>query len=75
MSNAGWMFFWLIFFTCRAAGGGRLTTRHCAMGETARITNTNTNTNLSTIWGNRWDLGFFQVPSLLYTDRLNHVRT
>lgn len=48
-----------------------MTTRHCAVEETTNITNT----NLSTIWGNRWNLGFLRVPSLMYTDRLNHVRT
>lgn len=73
MAYASWMFFWLTFFTSRAADGGHLTTRHCAMGETANITNSNT--NLTTIWGNRWNLGFFPVPSLRYTDRLNHVST
>ncbi|TMS04116.1 hypothetical protein E3U43_001005 [Larimichthys crocea] len=38
------------------------------MGETV------TNTNLSTIWGNLWDLRFFQVPPLIYTDRLSHLK-
>lgn len=59
------MFFSLTFITSLAADGGHLTTRRCAVGET-------TNTNLTTIWGNLW---FFQVPFLIYTDRLNHVRT
>lgn len=63
--------FGLPFFTSRAAGGGHLTTRHCALGERTNIINT----YLSSMWGNRWNLGFFQVPSLTYTDRLDYVRT
>lgn len=46
-----------LLFTSLAAGGEHLTTRPCAMAET-------TNTNLTTIWRNRWRLGFFKVPSL-----------
>lgn len=60
-----------LLFSNRAADGGHLTTRHCALGGTAKITNIKT--DLTTLWENHWN--FFQVASLIYKNRLNHVRT